>query len=213
MNIFKSSTNIFENRKDEYVNKPRNQFKSYNNTTPKVSQKKDFEIKENEFPELSSPIKNNQDNTKSFSYLLKKEELNNVIKIEEKTEETVPVGWSMYKYSKLNNNFLGKCSKLTFKIENNFIDKNKETNTEKIMLNECEAIINALSQLHEKRSNKYKEDWGEDEWEKTFIFPNYDYEYFDKLDEAYEIEQNKINEEQYYDDYEYYEEYKKYDDY
>lgn len=208
MNVFKSA-NIFENRKDEYVNKPRNQFKSYNDTAPKVLQKKDFEIKENEFPELSSPIKNNQDNTKSFSSLLKKEDTNNVTKIEEKKEEIVPAGWSMYKYSKLNNKFVGKCSKLTSKIENIVIDKN----TEKIMLNECEEIINALSQLHEKRSNKYKENWGEDEWEKTFIFPNYDYEYFDKLDEAYELEENKNNEEQYYDDYEYYEEYKKYDDY
>lgn len=200
MNVFKSA-NIFENRKDEYVNKTRNQFKSYNDNVTKASQKKDFEIKENEFPELSSPVKNNSDSTKSFSSLLKKEESNNVIKIE---EEIVPAGWCMYKYSKLNNKFYVKCSKLTSKIENNVNDKKS-----KIILNESEAIINALSYLHEKRSNKYKEDWGEDEWEKTFIFPNYDYEYFDKLDEAYEIEENKINEE----DYNNYNDYEEYDDY
>ena len=35
--------------------------------------------------------------------------------------------------------------------------------------------------------------WGEDEWERMFIFPNHDYEYFDKLDEAYEIEQSELN--------------------
>jgi len=211
MNVFKSAA-IFENKKQEYENKPYNQFKSYN-TDSKIALKKDFEIKECEFPELSLPTKNNNDNKKSFSSLLKKEEPINTIKIEEKIEQIVPAGWSMYKYSKLNNIFFDKCSKLTSKIENNVIDKNKEPNIEKIMLNECEEIINALSQLHEKRSNKYKENWGEDEWEKTFIFPNYDYEYFDKLDEAYELEQNKINEDQYHDDYEYYEEYKKYDDY
>jgi hypothetical protein len=206
MNVFKSS-NIFENKKDEYVNKPYNQFKSYN-TASKVSQKKDFEIKDCEFPELSSPSKNNSDNKKSFSSLLKKEEPIKTIKIEEKTEEIVPPGWFMYKYRKLNSKFYGNYSKLTSKIENDIIDY-KNT---KVELNECEEIINALSYLYEKRTNKYKEDWGEDEWEQMFIYPNYDYEYFDKLDEAYEIEQNKIIEEQ-QDDYNDYEEYKKYDDY
>ena len=65
--------------------------------------------------------------------------------------------------------------------------------------------MNALYILHEKRTNEYKELWGEDEWERMFIFPNYDYEYFDKLDEEYEDEQEKLNE-QYYVEYEdYYE--------
>ena len=76
---------------------------------------------------------------------------------------------------------------------------------EKKMLNEAEEIIIALSLLHEKRTNEYKEFWGESEWERMFVCPNYDYEYFDKLDEAYEIEQHKLNEqynnEDYDDDY------------
>ena len=55
-------------------------------------------------------------------------------------------------------------------------------------------IFNALSLLHEKRTNEYKELWGEAEWERMFICPNHDYEYFDKLDAAYEEEQAKINE-------------------
>ena len=61
-------------------------------------------------------------------------------------------------------------------------------------VNEAEEIIEALSFLHEKRTEEYIKLWGEEEWERMFIFPNNDYEYFDKLDEAYEIEQNKINE-------------------
>ena len=78
-----------------------------------------------------------------------------------------------------------------------------------VEVNEAEEIIEALSFLHEKRTEEYIELWGEEEWERMFIFPNHDYEYFDKLDEAYEIEQNKINEqysnydsygENYYDD-------------
>jgi hypothetical protein len=35
--------------------------------------------------------------------------------------------------------------------------------------------------------------WGYEEWEKMFRFPNYDYEYFDKLDELYENDMNNYN--------------------
>lgn len=201
MNVFKSAT-IFENNKDEYVNKTYNQFKSYN-TLPKNVAKKDFKIKENEFPELSTPIKNNSSNTKTFTFLLKEEE---PIKVEVKTEDIVPPGWTLYKYAKKNNDLFGKSSKLISKIENPIIDKNQEIVKLKVMLNESDEIINALTRLHEKRTNKYKELWGEDEWEQMFNCPNYDYEYFDRLDEEYEVEQNKINEEQYnnyeeHDDY------------
>jgi hypothetical protein len=49
-------------------------------------------------------------------------------------------------------------------------------------------VLNALVHLHEKRTNDYIEMWGYDEWEKEFLFPNYDYNYFDKLDKIYEEE-------------------------
>ena len=75
-----------------------------------------------------------------------------------------------------------------------------------------DEIINDLSLLYEKRTNEYKELWGEDEWERMFIFPNYDYEYFDKLDEVYEDEQSKLNE-QYYNDYNDYHDYEDSDNY
>jgi hypothetical protein len=40
--------------------------------------------------------------------------------------------------------------------------------------------------FYEKRKSEYIDNWGEDEWEQMFTFPNYDYHYFDKLDEIYE---------------------------
>jgi hypothetical protein len=53
----------------------------------------------------------------------------------------------------------------------------------------------ALVTLHEKRTEEYIDLWGYDTWEKMFRFPNYDYEYFDKLDEKYEEEMEKAREE------------------
>jgi len=51
--------------------------------------------------------------------------------------------------------------------------------------------LDELIALHEKRTNDFIDTWGYEEWERTFRFPNYDYEYFDKLDELYEEELEK----------------------
>jgi hypothetical protein len=61
------------------------------------------------------------------------------------------------------------------------------------------AIVKGLSFLHEKRTNEYIDKWGYNEWENMFRFQNYDYEYFDKLDELYEEELDAENENEYND--------------
>ena len=60
--------------------------------------------------------------------------------------------------------------------------------------------IDALVNLHHKRTDEYIDLYGYETWEKMFLFQNHDYEYFDKLDEIYyeELEkeqqlQNMIN--------------------
>jgi hypothetical protein len=53
------------------------------------------------------------------------------------------------------------------------------------------AVLNGLVNLHERRTNNYINNWGYDEWEKIFRFPNYDYYYFDRLDELYQEELEK----------------------
>ena len=195
--------NAFRERTREYDNKPKyNQFKSYNSTP--VPQKKDFLLKEDEFPDLATPAKNNNTTVKSFSSLLKKdEEISETFEKDEDINEVyeiIPPGWSYYKYTKFKNGLCGdKNSEVTNKIEKPFININTkfEIVRQKLVLNEAEEVYNALSLLHEKRTNEYKESWGEDEWERMFMCPNHDYAYFDKLDEAYEAEQCKL-EEQYY---------------
>jgi len=56
-------------------------------------------------------------------------------------------------------------------------------------------VLHALVALHEKRTKEYIDLWGYDTWEKMFKFPNYDYDYFNKLDEEYEEEMEKWREE------------------
>jgi hypothetical protein len=208
MSNFKSNNkfDVFNKQREkesEYDNKPKyNQFKSYtssSSSTP-VPVKKDFEIKEDEFPDLAKPVKNNTNNVKSFASLLEVKEVKEEIKNDEE-ELIIPPGWSYYKYTKFKNVMCGDiCSNVITKIQKPIIDKKYEIEKPKKVLNEAEEIVIALSLLHEKRTNEYKELWGESEWERMFICPNYDYDYFDKLDEAYEIEQYKINDQYYNED-------------
>ena len=99
----KSQSKIsFREKEREYDNKPKyNQFKKYNSTP--VPPKKEFEIKEDEFPDLliSIPIKINSNNIKSFASLLEKKDE----KEEKDEDEIIPPGWCFYKYTKLKNGF------------------------------------------------------------------------------------------------------------
>jgi hypothetical protein len=181
-----------EYSKRDFDNKPKYQtYNKFKNEDKYIPPKKDFQMKENEFPELPpSDLVNKTSNIE---------------------QPLVTSGWSSYKFDntqfKLNEPFTtSPMSKPTHTISKN--EKENEINKN---VNEAEEIIEALSFLHEKRTEEYIKLWGEEEWERMFIFPNHDYEYFDKLDEIYEIEQNKINEqysnlnydsygENYYDD-------------
>jgi hypothetical protein len=49
-------------------------------------------------------------------------------------------------------------------------------------------IFSVLNHNYEKWKANYIEEYGEYEYERNYRFPNYDYEYFDKLDEKYEKE-------------------------
>ena len=54
--------------------------------------------------------------------------------------------------------------------------------------------MKALVDLYENWKQDYINTWGQEEYEHRYLFPNYDYEYFDKLDEEYEYEMLKLEE-------------------
>jgi len=64
-------------------------------------------------------------------------------------------------------------------------------------------VLDSLVELHENRIEEYIEMWGEEQYNNVFTFPNYDYEYFDKLDELYQqntYEENSENDNDEHDD-------------
>ena len=64
-------------------------------------------------------------------------------------------------------------------------------------------VLDALAELNNTRRTEYIEKWGYDLWEKMYRFPNYDYDYYDKLDELnYLSEEENDDDDVYeYDDY------------
>lgn len=55
-------------------------------------------------------------------------------------------------------------------------------------------ILKALDDLYQNWKKDYINTWGQDDYEHNYLFPNYDYEYFDKLDDKYEREMFKLEE-------------------
>ena len=55
-------------------------------------------------------------------------------------------------------------------------------------------IMKALADKYDKWKADYIRDYGIDDYEHNFRFPGYDYEYFDKLDEAWDLELQALQE-------------------
>jgi hypothetical protein len=145
------------------------------------------------FPELVAPKSVTLKNTnidKSFS-----EKLQSVVENKETVDsietdyKNLRQGWSLMK--KENNKITIKSKDLFSAIQNKPEDG---------LANE---VLDTLVELHENRTHNYIEMWGYEEWEKIFEFPNYDYSYFDKLDELYyeemAIDDEESDFEEYYD--------------
>jgi len=99
------------------------------------------------------------------------------------TTDEVPPGCVCIKYDKVTKNTIWIYGKNTNSITN-----------EKKSLEENEdprVIFQRLVNLHQGRKYDHISKWGIDEYEKMFLYQNYDYEYFDKLDEQIEKDMEK----------------------
>ena len=156
----------------------------------------------NNFPELKTNKKELnktqsliQNDELNKNYLTKLKTLNMVDNIKE-TDEVEP-GWVRIQFERKNTDSKKKTSYKFDYGKSEYIEKNLNPN----------FVLKELVNIHQKRNKFYIEMLGEDEYNKVFKFPNYDYNYYDKLDEKYEeyeyelkeLEENMSDDE--YDDY------------
>jgi hypothetical protein len=118
----------------------------------------------------------------NFSEKLKSVKKEKEIKEVDLDYENLKPGWALTKRDPLTG-------KLITMYKESLTPKPREKTQREIGID----IVNALVELHQKRTDEYIEMWGYETWEKMYRFPNYDYEYFDKLDELYEEMENESN--------------------
>ena len=222
-NIFKTNSR-FDVLREDYSNKKNNKnenqpikenIKSKENTKSKETKqlnkeekkinkntdKKDYLNKkinliEENFPQLINVTKkeNKTQENKTQEKEKKEEKKTNYIdkvNILKKTniisnvEDDVKPGWVKLEKNKITKKITIKYGKRTY-----LSDDEKEITPE--------DILSTLVKSYERRKNEYIRDWGEESYEKTFKFINYDYDYFERLDEEFEI--NQMNEDTFSDE-------------
>lgn len=192
-NRFKTNSrfsSLLEENKNEHKNKRNENIynKRYDNDDLKKRRQLEEPINQdiniNNFPELIL-IKNNKTLSTEMNYM------NVIKKVETKCNKEQII--SRPNFDKQYINLQPGWNLLKKDLKTIIIDISREENLT------CEnkvayEVFEKLAKLHEKRSKEYIELWGYDEWEKMFRFSNYDYEYFNKLDEQYtqEIEEVEL---------------------
>ena len=140
------------------------------------------------FPEfIKSKIPTNISNSISFlDKLNKKTEAEKEDTIIDLEYENLKPGWILIKHDISTGETTIKSKHIPLEQPSSPIEK---TNNEIAF-----EAINALVNLHHKRTDEYIDLYGYETWEKMFLFQNHDYEYFDKLDEIYYDELEKEQE-------------------
>jgi hypothetical protein len=191
-----NKSNSLSYRERQFANSAFREQQIAKNEQKRLEEEREKNLSAESFPELVKTTKVNTSN--SMPSFLEKITMEVEKKEETKSEkqllmETLKPGWALFTYD--------KETKKTSMIEKQIIRNEQNSLSE---LDITYNVFDSLANLHENRRQEYIDNWGEDEYEKMFIFPNYDYEYFDKLDEKYEEEMRKYNtavNQQYDDDY------------
>jgi hypothetical protein len=192
----KSNKNMFTNNKVDTNTDTRNSLKNRFIDKNVAMEREKKQIHDNfikslessrEFPELQI---NRQDSVTSDSGLYKMENqktnFSDVIKLknqdkhcDDKNDDYVPPGCVCIKYDEATKKPLWIYGDNKNRTES-FTTENKEIEEEPYY------VIQRVVDLYNKRKNEYIHNWGTEDYDKMFMFQNYDYDYFDKLDEMTE---------------------------
>lgn len=143
------------------------------------------------FPDLktstSSSISKNQNREQyknSFADMMKNntqnlEEDGNIICINNEEDKSVKPGCVCIKQDVKTSQQVWSYGNGCVKLDDNILD-------EVGSFEDPYYAFERLVTLYQNRKNEYIKNWGYDEYDKMFLFQNYDYEYFDKLDDKYD---------------------------
>ena len=147
-----------------------------------------LELTDENFPSIMPPTTNKVKTDLNYTELFTSLSNNQPTKVVvDANIETLPPGWVSLKKDPASNKIIWR--------------ENKSKNADPVEKSENELAteaLDALVELYDMRDEDYIDTWGYEDWERTFRFPNYDYEYFDRLDELadeeLEVEENNQDE-------------------
>jgi len=190
LNYFKTDRQTIQ--KEKFLeNKQRNEFRRQQdydnrrmNNEEKIKKKKEEEIKiltnKDNFPELNMSFsKSNPNNCVTDNIYF-----NKLLNISETS--SVPLKSQIKKPNNIIPDRL-VCIQLDDK------DKNEDPYT----------VMSRLVKLYKNRRSDHVKKWGIDEYEHMFMFPNYDYQYYDKIDEIYDYYNDSYKDYSYEYDFDY----------
>jgi len=185
INRFNNNNNFKTNRfVSKHVNEERNK-----------KQKEDEFIKSLDsltaFPVLQTTIKNpdsnnnNSEKNQSITFIeaMKTKHSKETPSKKITTDDVVSPGHVCIKYDKISKKQVWIYGKNTTSITNqkSALEENEDP---------C-VIFQRLVDLHQGRKYNHISKWGIDEYEKMFLYQNYDYDYFDNLDDQIEKDMEK----------------------
>jgi hypothetical protein len=199
---------ILKNKNSLVPPPPYNNFKTNRFVSKQVNEERNKKQKEDEFiksldclttfPELQTKKtlinKDNRDGDTETNEIINfidamkmKNEMStteNTSTLESENSDYVPPGCVCIKYDKVAKKPIWVYGTNT----NNFPSEKKEVTEE---YEDPRHVFQRLVNLHQNRKYQHIRNWGIDEYDKMFLYQNYDYEYFDKLDEQIEMDMEK----------------------
>ena len=196
-NSFNNSFNNYDNQR--YIKNINRDFESIKSKElrekrEKEEKEKNKKIKEEaekktlaieNFPNLLGNIKNTQNEIITPTDFIDKVKFVKPVIESNNLENLIKPGWVEIKRDPISKRII--TTRNTKSIYDNDNNNNNDNNN-------VDSVLEALVDLHERRTEEYINMWGYDTWETTFTYPNYDYDYFNRLDEQYQEELENENE-------------------
>lgn len=139
------------------------------------------------FPKLKPIQKNNIENTKTLNVSIS--ETSNVISLVDrlKNQENLKEETNHFKNDTENELKRGWICIQKDDLTNQIVWNMPKIDQHDVILEDDPLItIQRWCEFNEKRKNNYIKNWGFEEYDKMFLFQNYDYGYYDNIDDAYE---------------------------
>ena len=150
--------------------------------------KEKIDLAPESFPELVKPSSTSNNGETSVIKRSFIEKLNSVVVVENVDVDfkNLELGWISIK----KDIFTGKKVIQEKRFE--------EKPIQSVVVDKTHQINTILEKAYETRTSKYIDMWGHDMWEQMFIIPDYDYDYFEDLDELDDEENELTDEEEYF---------------